>query len=80
MIREEPRHRVAVADVRLHEHDARIRKGAFEAEQTSGVGQLVRDDNAVCRPGERVVYEVGADEACSTRDKERAYTAAPSGY
>ena len=62
---------VAIGDVGLDESDARILNGPVEVQQAAGVGQLVDDDEAIGGVSERVVNEIGADEAGSARDEER---------
>ena len=67
-----PRHRRGVADVALHEHDARIVERAVQVQQVAGVGQLVEDDEAIGGVRERVVHEIGADEAGAAGDEQRS--------
>src|SRR5206468_11788367 len=47
-------------------------------QQTSGVGQLVDDDEAIGGVVERVVNEVGADEAGAAGDQERCHQHQPT--
>ena len=68
---EDARHRRAIGDVGLDEGDARIVQRALETEQAAGVGQLVDDDEAIGGVGERVVNEIGADEAGAAGDEKR---------
>ena len=68
------------ADVGLQEGHARIVERTFEVEKAARVGELVHDDQPVCRVSKRVANEVRTDEAGAAGDDERAQTAAPSGY
>ena len=47
--------------------------GRLEVQQAARVGQLVDDDDAVGGVVERVLDEVGADEAGAAGDEERSH-------
>jgi hypothetical protein len=73
-------HRFAIGNIRADERDPRIAQRALQAEQASGVGQLVENDQLIAGMAEGVTDEIRADEPRAACDEKRSYTAAPSGY
>src|SRR5262245_14888175 len=76
MLREHARHRVAIADVGVHERDARIGERPLQVQQAARVRQLVDDDEAILRTIaqvmiEQMVDEVRADEPGAAGNDER---------
>jgi len=71
---EDPAHRLAIADVRVHEDVARAAGGRdiLQARRIAGVGERVEVDDPARIPGlgEDVADEVRADEAGAAGDEE----------
>ena len=72
-IREGAGHGAGVRDVGAHERRARVFERLLQVEQAARVRQLVDNDDAMGGFGERVVDEIGSDEAGSPGDKERRH-------
>jgi len=67
-IGEDASHGAGVRDVGAHERHARVFQRLLQVEEAARVRQLVDNDEAMGGFGERVVDEIGADEAGSTCD------------
>ncbi len=63
-------HRVAVADVAVHEAEARVVLEIGQVLAVAGVGEGVEHDDRVVGGRENVADEVGADESGGARDEQ----------
>jgi hypothetical protein len=73
-------HSLALGNIGADERDPRIAQRTLQAEQASGVGQLVENDQPIGGVVQGVANEIRADEPRAAGDEKSSYTAAPSGY